>query len=1055
MTTSNLIFQITNTGVNAAANANQGGPKIDITSFSVGSAYGYTPSATDTALHGTTLYTGQISSYSVTSNDEVNYVIQMDQNVGSFYFGEIGLFDANGNLFALGALAALQEKVQASGSNPGNVVSFQVKLVLTNIAPAITWVQNTISDAQLLEVAAPAGLPTPGPVAPGNPNVYSIQGGDEVGNVTVAVRDTALGLWSFSTHGTSIFSGSITTSSSASGLNCSSLVAANFDFATNRYILQFTSGTNKGNAQYVGSITNGALTTTSAFQNAPALGDTFTIYESNYYRYADYNFATDSGAANSYVLTTRYAMQTVVGGMIFSFTAANSNTGASTVTILGVTYPLYGRAGALQGGEITGGARVEVLFHNGAGRLLSASSGAVQVGNATQSGHAVALGQLQNSSLGLSLASLATTGAAQVATNLAVNVSGLVVGVTPPSGEAAVVLANAPSGYTDWLEQLMVNGVVKWHVDSTGNAVAAGNVTAASPPQYDQSNYLSTTSWVWQQLGNFRAAAGIGLTSSTSVGANQMGVWFQIQATGVTVTLPTPASCPTGGAVWFVAGNYTYTIAGATNLGSTVAVNAGESVCCINDGAGGWFIIRMAPGNNPTFTGSVVVPAATAANQATNLGQLQNATEALSLSGLSFGKQSQGVTFPYVAGTTPTVQTSGVWITGGEDTAGLGALNDLAIQTWYGVSISPTISGEPIAQGTPAWSVNARTGEMWTAGNAYIGGYQTLGVGPAQWDASNKVPTTAWVQSALGNFSGVVASVATSTTLTATAYGNVVQVATSGITVTLPPPAGQVGGAIWFYPEFMTGSFTINVTGAGEFIYAPTCGCGTTNTSITVNAGEWVCLMNRAGTEWDVVAGSWLHNHQTSQPVVMLTGLQATTFYGQVTRAAGQAFLMSSTSNVGVYEDPSGNGPGDLVVRTGVGTNNSYFIFENNGNFSIPGTYYGSGMGLNLPTSFSGTGYVKLPGNGSFGIILQWGQTGSIPTGNNNSGQTSSPFPIAFPNACLSVQLTTTYGFNNGSATDVPVVNSWNSNSFQWQFWSPNNGNGAYSPWVQFFAVGY
>ena len=326
---------------------------------------------------------------------------------------------------------------------------------------------------------------------------------------------------------------------------------------------------------------------------------------------------------------------------------------------------------------------------------------------------------------------------------------------------------------------------------------------------------------------------------------------------------------------------------------------------------------------------------------------------------------------------------------------------------------------------------------------------------PAQFDSSQNLATTAFVQQALGNFSGVVTSVVSSTTLSSSVYGSAVQVSTSGITVTLPPPAGNDGGAIWFYPQLTTGSFTINVTGSGEFISAPTCGYGVTSTSITVNAGEWVCLMNRAGTEWDVVAGSWLNNHQTSQPVVMLTGLQAPNFYGQVTRAAGQSFLASSTSNVGVYEDPSGNGPGDLAVRTGVGTNNSFFIFENNGNFSIPGTYYGSGLGLNLPTSFSGTGYVKLPGNGSFGIILQWGQTSSIPTGNNNSGQTSSPFPIAFPNACLSVQLTTTDGFNNGAATDVPVVNSWNSNSFQWQFWSPNNGNGSYSPWVQFFAIGY
>jgi hypothetical protein len=66
-------------------------------------------------------------------------------------------------------------------------------------------------------------------------------------------------------------------------------------------------------------------------------------------------------------------------------------------------------------------------------------------------------------------------------------------------------------------------------------------------------------------------------------------------------------------------------------------------------------------------------------------------------------------------------KTSGTWLVGGKDTAGLnGGLNNFAVQTWYGFSISPTITGQAVAQGTPAFSVNARNGDVWAAGDIYM-----------------------------------------------------------------------------------------------------------------------------------------------------------------------------------------------------------------------------------------------------------------------------------------------------------------------------------------------
>ncbi len=47
------------------------------------------------------------------------------------------------------------------------------------------------------------------------------------------------------------------------------------------------------------------------------------------------------------------------------------------------------------------------------------------------------------------------------------------------SGIAAIMI-NAPSGFSDWLEQFMVNGAHMWRVDASGNAVAAGTVSGAA-----------------------------------------------------------------------------------------------------------------------------------------------------------------------------------------------------------------------------------------------------------------------------------------------------------------------------------------------------------------------------------------------------------------------------------------------------------------------------------------------------------------------------------------------------------------------------------------------
>lgn len=104
--------------------------------------------------------------------------------------------------------------------------------------------------------------------------------------------------------------------------------------------------------------------------------------------------------------------------------------------------------------------------------------------------------------------------------------------------------------------------------------------------------------------------------------------------------------------------------------------------------------------------------------------------------------------------------------------------------------------------------------------------------------------------------------------------------------------------------------------------------------------------------------------------------------------------------------------------------------------------------------SLSAAGYQKLPN----GLIMQWGTSGTVGTGNNVTGnQGPISFPIAFPNAVLTLQGT---GFNasaiSGGAGMSTIFNNITKTSFYWQFAAPNNGCNGFSTFAtKWLAFGY
>lgn len=123
-------FIITDVGLVAAANAAEQSIRLVLSTFRVGSAYGYTPTRADTGLHGSTLYSDRITSFRVAPDGSLVATCTMSVDAGPFDFGEIGIYTQEGLLFALAAFATPQTKYSSLSSNIASTYSFDVYIRL-------------------------------------------------------------------------------------------------------------------------------------------------------------------------------------------------------------------------------------------------------------------------------------------------------------------------------------------------------------------------------------------------------------------------------------------------------------------------------------------------------------------------------------------------------------------------------------------------------------------------------------------------------------------------------------------------------------------------------------------------------------------------------------------------------------------------------------------------------------------------------------------------------------------------------------------------------------
>jgi hypothetical protein len=266
-------FQITSVGLAAAFAASNNGPEIKIGQFAVGSGVGYVPLVTDSALRGVELHRDTPTNYRVIGSDTCEFTIRMSETVGTWQFGEIGLYLVTGELFALGTLQRPQWKVAYPDAD-FNRYNVRIRLTINGAIPKIELVVQNITVGLILEVPTVDDLPL---LVNAQGNAYLCHSRDEQGNEAFATLGD--NRWTVHSHMRRRYRGAVTAVNSF-GTQVTGTGIGLTDATLGRYLIQFLSGSAKGAVRRIASLNVNQVNWTLPETNI-AVGDQFELLQSS------------------------------------------------------------------------------------------------------------------------------------------------------------------------------------------------------------------------------------------------------------------------------------------------------------------------------------------------------------------------------------------------------------------------------------------------------------------------------------------------------------------------------------------------------------------------------------------------------------------------------------------------------------------------------------------------------------------------------------------------------------------------------------------------------
>lgn len=189
-------FVITRAGLDSAQRAQANGYYISLHTFSVGSAYDYQPEDTATALKGTELHRARVSGYRVIDENTVEYTCILDQNVGDFSYGEVGLYMEDGTLFAVASQDRMIEKLRGDANATGNRIIIEARLSFSQAENVLKYEILKLTNTEMLEIPSVAHLRPP---VLAESNVYLTLTRDSTGQTIMAHKGEGDFEWTFPT----------------------------------------------------------------------------------------------------------------------------------------------------------------------------------------------------------------------------------------------------------------------------------------------------------------------------------------------------------------------------------------------------------------------------------------------------------------------------------------------------------------------------------------------------------------------------------------------------------------------------------------------------------------------------------------------------------------------------------------------------------------------------------------------------------------------------------------------------------------------------------------
>jgi hypothetical protein len=292
------IFLITDAGLAAASVAMPQGPYIHITSFEIGSAYGYTPQETDTGLNGTLLYTGVPTSYEYVGNNTLNIICEIPPDAGPFQFGEVALFLDGGVMFAKAVFDLPQTKFSSLGTNVVSSYTLNCLLKLQQ-STAVFQIDTINAPPGVVDVFQWSDVFPPGISA--NPDVplYVVRELSGYGDSTV-LSNTSDATWSVASTYMRYNAGPVAGIQNAAGqytvvnattswvqIAASALHSADLIIGNRGFLLETPDGffrsvnnvvVSGANYQFNLNVTNDGTYNNSPLLNAPAVGSKVILY---------------------------------------------------------------------------------------------------------------------------------------------------------------------------------------------------------------------------------------------------------------------------------------------------------------------------------------------------------------------------------------------------------------------------------------------------------------------------------------------------------------------------------------------------------------------------------------------------------------------------------------------------------------------------------------------------------------------------------------------------------------------------------------------------------